>query len=92
MKYIISFILCIMLFSVVSYADNLSSEFSKFEQKKETPEKFEYKSKPRTSYHSKEAAKDDLGLERLKPVLNQMSGNNRTDDGSSVLPNGTMSF
>jgi len=91
MRILALLILCFVLFQGVSFADNLSSEFSKFEQKKKTQEKFEYKSKPRTSYHSKEPAKDNLGLERLKPVLNQMSGN-RTDDGSNIAPSGSMSF
>lgn len=92
MRIIMLLLLCFALFPVISVADNLSSEFSKFEQKDKTVEKFEYKSKPKTSYHSNGPTKDDLGLERLKPILNQMSGEKQDGTASGVVPNATMSF
>jgi hypothetical protein len=84
-------LIAFVLSATVVFADNLSSEFSKFEQKEKPKEKFEYKSKPRIHYQSREPAKDNLGLERLKPMLHQVMGNTQ---GGTDVPNsgGTLHF
>jgi len=93
MKSFTLFISCFILISGIAFAENPSDDTQKNVKSNSATSKSEYKSSPRLNYHSQEPAKDDLGLERLKPMLNQMTGNNQNGEvGGMGLPSGTYNF
>lgn len=89
MKTFVAAISYIMLFASVAFAENSSSESPeveppKVEQPAQTKKEFSYKSRPKLSYHSKKAG-DPTGLERLKPMLEQMGGQGGAMPGSATV-------
>jgi len=77
----------------LAFAEEGSNDPGKNGQEKSTSKESSYKSSPRLNYHSNKP-EDANGLEGLKPMLNQITGNNQgTPAGGVGMPSGgTYSF
>jgi hypothetical protein len=94
MKIFILFLLCLILSIGVVFAENPSDDTKRNDTDSNTAQKSKYKSSPRLNYHSDKPAEDGKGLGNLKPMLNQVMGNNQTSSTGNVeVPSGgTYSF
>lgn len=89
MKAFTLLILCFILAASISFAENPPDDTLKNNNDNSAANKPKYKSSPRLNYHSDKAAEDDKGLGNLKPMLNQVMGNNQTNSTGSVeVPSG----
>lgn len=93
MKWFALLVACTVLFSSISYAEELSKGVQQDSGNTQSPQKSSYKSSPRLNYGTNKPDKDDNGLGNLKPMLEQTLGNNKDGVSGGVMPNaGTYKF
>jgi hypothetical protein len=92
-KILVALSVCFVLFLGIAFAENSSVDSLKNGNGDSATNKSKYKTSPKLRYRSDKPAEENDALGALKPMLNQVMGNNPNSTGGVQMPNsGTYSF
>lgn len=89
MKILMLMISCFILSAGIVFAENASDDAQKNDKANNTTSPSKYKSSPQLRYHSDKPAEESNALGTLKPMLDQVMGNNPNNStGGAEIPGG----